>query len=325
MQAEGLEQAQGPGMISVIMPCYDASAHVGKAVASVFAQNYSETELIVVDDGSTDASVEILQALAMEHAPRMTLLFQDRLGPYAARNLGLAHAKGDFVAFLDAGDYWETDFLEKLLAALLDSGADLAYCGWQNLGEQSADREPYVPPKYEDGDMVSAFLEGCPWPIHAALIRRTVVDAVRGFSERLPTSMDYDFWLHMLAHTQKMILVPEVLAFYRWHGGQISKQKWRQVLNTVQVRKDFIHRYPGLVAQIPSARLKDLTDGTLLREAYRAYWKRDLTTAQALFRRAFVHRIWKAGDLKYILPSLMPGLLFHLLVESVDRFREKFV
>lgn len=307
------------------MPCYNAARYVSEAVASVFAQTYLEVELIVVDDGSTDASVEILQTMAMEHAPNMTVLFQDRMGPYAARNLALAHAKGDFVAFLDADDYWRKDFVEKLLAALQDSGADVAYCGWQDLAQQSVDREPYIPPGYEESDMALAFLEGCPWPIHAALIRRTVVDAVRGFSERLNTSMDYDFWLHILAHTQKMVLVPEVLAFYRWHGGQISKEKWREVSNTVQVRKDFIHRYPTLVAQIPTARLRELTDGTLLREAYRAYWKRDLITAQTLFRKAFVRRIWKGGDLKYILPSLMPRPLFRLLVESVDRFREKFV
>ena len=73
------------------------------------------------------------------------------------------------------------------------------------------------------------FVRTCPWPIHAALVKRNIVERLGGFSERRFASMDYDFWLRALAETQNIKRVPEVLAFYRWHNlGQISAVKWRQ-------------------------------------------------------------------------------------------------
>src|SRR5436190_1887000 len=77
-------------------------------------QSYGDVELIIVDDGSSDASPTIAANMAEQHAGRVTLLRTNREGPYPARNVGLAHAHGEFVAFLDADDYWEHDFLEKL-------------------------------------------------------------------------------------------------------------------------------------------------------------------------------------------------------------------
>ena len=98
-----------PSRISVIMPCHNAAAFVEEAVQCVMNQTYPDVELIVVDDGSTDGSIDILQQLAAQYPSRMTLLFQDRMGPYPARNLGLEHAHGGYVAFLDADDYWTPD------------------------------------------------------------------------------------------------------------------------------------------------------------------------------------------------------------------------
>lgn len=310
-------------LISVIMPCYNAARFVEEAVASVMGQTYPAVELIVIDDGSDDRSVEILKSLAARYAPRMKLLFASRLGPYPCRNLGLAQARGSRIAFLDADDYWTPDALEKLNVALDQACADLAYSGWQNLGAGAPGQNPHVPPKYEDGDMAEAFLRSCPWPIHAALVQRGVIDAVHGFSERRFSSMDYDLWLRILARTRRMVRVPEVLAFYRWHGMQISTNRWRQVLDALQARKDFIVHHPDLVAHMAPHKLTELTDGHLIKEAYRAYWKRDLHTALMLFRRAFLRRAWRVGDLKYILPSLFPEPIYRFLVQSVDRERSQ--
>lgn len=318
-----VEQAFDPARISVVMPCYNAAPYVAEAVASVMGQSHSNVELIVVDDGSTDASVGILEELATTYAGRMHLLFQDRMGPYPARNRGLAHARGGKIAFLDADDWWDHDCLAKLDAALDTHDADIAYCGWQNVGEGTPGSDPYVPPDYRDMDMTAEFLRACPWPIHAALVRRPAIDAVRGFSECRFSAMDYDLWLRLYGHTDNIVRVPEVLAFYRWHGGgQISRNKWKQVLDAVKVRQDFAANYPQRVQHLSGKRLYELTRGSLLKEAYRAYWQRDLDTAQALFRRAFLRGIWQATDLKYLVPSLLPVPLFKSLVRASDRFRE---
>ena len=313
-----------PSRISIIMPCYNAAAFVREAVNCVMGQTYPDVELIVVDDGSTDGSIDILQQLAAQHPSRLTLLFQDRMGPYPARNLGLENAHGGRVAFLDADDYWTPDCLEKLSAAMDDQQADIVYCGWQNVGMGAPGTVPYIPPDYSQMDTAAEFLRSCPWPIHAALVRREAIDAVKGFSERRFSAMDYDLWLRLYAHTQKIVRVPEVMAFYRWHDqGQISKTKWKQVLDALQVRRDFVAHHPERIAHLSKDRVIDLSDGYLLREAYRAFWQRNLTDAQKLFRRALLQGLWKAGDLKYLLPALLPDTWFQWLVIKSDRIKEK--
>lgn len=309
--------------ITVIMPCYNSATFIEEAVNSVMNQTYPDVELIVVDDGSTDESPSILQVLATRYAPRIQLLFQNRQGPHHARNLALRQAQGGYVAFLDADDYWRPDALEKLAAALNTQQADIAYCGWQNVGEGAPGTEPYIPPDYSQIDTAEEFLRSCPWPIHAALVRREAIDAVGGLSERCFTAMDYDLWLRLYAHTQKIVRVPEVMAFYRWHDkGQISKTKWIQVLDAVRVRQDFVAQHPEHVAHLSKKRINELIGGTLLLEAYRAYWKRNLLDAQKLFRHAFFNGYWKASSLKYMLLALLPKAAFTFLVHAADRLKE---
>jgi glycosyltransferase involved in cell wall biosynthesis len=315
-----MSESFAPNRISVIMPCYNAAAFVEEAVNSVMNQTYADFELLVVDDGSTDGSIDILQQLAARHSPHLNLILQHHLGPYPARNIGLKQAHGGLVAFLDADDYWSPDTLEKLAAALDVNTADIAYCGWQNVGEGSPGKEPYLPPDYGQIDTAAEFLRSCPWPIHAALVRREVIDAVNGFSERCFSAMDYDLWLRLYAHTQRLVRVPEVLAFYRWHDkGQISSVKWKQVLDAWLVRRDFVRNNPSLVAHIPTALLRELTDQCLLDAGYTAYWKRDLATSQKLFRQALKIGHWRLKDLKYFLPALLPENMYRSLIMRTDK------
>ena len=302
------------------MPCFNAVAFVEQAMHSALEQDYGNVELIVVDDGSTDGSREVLARVASQNGDRVAVVHQSNKGPYPARNAGLKRARGTLIAFLDADDYWTKDCLRKLSDVLESGAADVAYCGWQNVGEGAPGRQPYLPPQYEAGDVVAAFLKSCPWPIHAALVRKAVIDGVGGFSTRRFTSMDYDLWLRILATSRKIARVPEVLAFYRWHGpGQISALKWRQVLDAWQVRRDFVGKHPQLVAHLDRDTLDELVDGSLLKAGYAAYWKRDLISAQRLFRRVLGRGHWRLKDARFLLPSLLPGGLYRRLVAIADR------
>lgn len=308
----------GVPLISVIMPCFNAAPYLAEAVESALGQSHGNVELFVVDDGSTDGSDAILARLADAHPGRLQLLYTARLGPYPARNEGIRQARGDFIAFLDADDWWLPDTLEKLYTAIDEHDADIAYCGWQNVGE-GVYSAPYVPPAYEEEDAVAHFVRTCPWPIHAALIRRSLVERLGGFSERRYASMDYDFWLRALALTQRIKRVPEVLAFYRWHSqGQISTVKWRQVLDALDAQQAFIRTNPRLVAHLPEARLRELTEGQVLQQAYRAFWKRDLVSAQKLFRHSAMNGTYRLQDLVHVLAALLPFPLFRGLVMVAD-------
>jgi len=137
-----------PALISVVMPCYNAAPYVEEAIECVLRQSYRQVELIVVNDGSHDASAEIIARLADGNPDRISVLHQTNSGPYAARNQGLSHARGNFVAFLDADDYWHPDALRQLHAAMTQTLADVAYCGWQNVGESAVNTQPHIPPDY---------------------------------------------------------------------------------------------------------------------------------------------------------------------------------
>jgi glycosyltransferase involved in cell wall biosynthesis len=315
-----MESKQKLPLISVIMPCYNARPYVEEAVGCVLGQTYPEVELIVIDDGSNDGSREVLEGLVAVHSGRIRLLLQNRVGPYPARNHGLRYANGEFIAFLDADDTWLPDFLESLYKTLDGGEADLAYCGWQNFGDGAPGTEAYIPPAYEEGDPVTEFLSTCPWPIHAALVRRTVIDAVGGFSEQRFSSMDYDLWLRILGHTRRMVRVPEVLAFYRWHnGGQVSSVKWRQVLDTLAAQNAFLRGHPKLAGHLPLEKVKDLTEGQVLRQAYRAVWRRDLVSAQRLFRHVASTGTFRLSDLRHVIAALLPMFLYRRIAELSER------
>ena len=309
-----LAKPHGKPLISIIMPCYNAAAYLEKAVESVFSQTIKNIELIVIDDGSTDQSLEILSSLKIAH-PQILILQQENKGPYPARNRGLEQAQGEYIAFLDSDDYWSEDCLEQLLKKITDADADLSYCGWQNIMEAGENGPPYIPPAYEKEDIVKRFLHGCPWPIHAALVKKAIVSQIKGFSTHHFSSMDYDFWLRLSTVTQNIAQVPEVLAYYRWHDkGQISSIKWRQVLDAWSVRKGFISANPELVAHLSTETIDSLLNAPLSRQAYEAFWRRDHLSAQKLFRSILKKNCWKAGDLKYIMLSLLPLTLFKWLV-----------
>jgi glycosyltransferase involved in cell wall biosynthesis len=303
------------------MPCFNAERFVEEAVRSVMEQTQPGVELIVVDDGSTDSSRQVVARLAEAYAGRITTGQQDRAGPYAARNRGLALSGGEYVAFLDADDWWSRDCLEKLLAPLVaDPDLALAYCGWQNVGLEGVRGKPFVPPDYEAEDKTTRFLRAAaPWPIHAALVRRSVIDQVGGFDLDLPTCMDYDLWLR-IGMSRRIARVPEVLAFYRHHdSGQITSTQGRQARNSWLVKRKFVRQHPEAVRHLSAGQLRELIDGGLLRRGYDNFWRRDLASAQQIFRFALVRGACGLKDLPYVLPACLPAGLYQRLVTRRDQ------
>jgi hypothetical protein len=132
--------------------------------------------------------------------------------------------------------------------------------------------------------------------------------------------MDYDFWLRALALTRNIVRVPEVLAFYRWHdAGQISAIKWRQVLDALSVQQDFVRANPQLVAHVPVHRLRELTEGRVVQQAYGALWKRDLPSAHKLFRHVALARTFGFRDMRHAMSALLPISAYRWLVGHMDR------
>lgn len=302
------------------MPCHNSAATLAETVASALGQTYGNLELIVVDDGSTDASLAVLQKLQAGDS-RIKLITQQNRGAGPARNRGIAASAGEFVAFLDADDTWTPDCLEKLYAGLAEApDAALAYCGWRNLGLEPQCCRPYIPPDYEDDSKLERFLTKCPWPIHAALVRRRALAEVGGFDEQWTSCMDFDLWLR-LGGFRKVVRVPEVLAFYHHQPGrpQITSNRARIALNHWRIQWKFIGEHPEIVARLGRGRIRAMTHGELMQRGFVAYWKRDLPTARIIFRQVMRRGYGGLRDWRYMLPSLLPERWHRKLITIFER------
>lgn len=301
-------------VISVIMPCFNAEKYLAEAIESVLEQTFKDIELIIVDDGSTDGSAAVLG----RYSSRIKLLRQENRGPMYARNRGIAEASGEFVAFLDADDFWRKDCLELLYKSLTNCDAAIAYCGWQNLGPGDYVGPLYLPPDYESDDKIKSFLSTCPWPIHAALSRRSAIIDAGGFSTHHAACEDYDLWLRIGA-VNRIVLVPEVLAFYRHHSAaQVSRKRWLAAHSILNIKKDFLAAHPEIESQLSRKELRELLGQRFIKEGFQCYWKRDLESAQPIFRAALRIGAWKLRDLQYLIPALLPKDLYRTLISRLD-------
>lgn len=309
--------------ISIIMPCHNAATHLSASIGSVMAQTFQDWELIAVDDGSTDTTLGWLDE---QTDPRIHVQSQVNLGVSAARNAGLANARGRYVAFLDADDTWAPLFLEKMLTALQSRPeAILAYCGWQNLGLPGKRSEPFVPPDYETPTKAEILFAGCRWPIHAALAKREAVLTAGGFNTHLSNAEDYALWLRV-ATTAPIVRVPEVLAFYHFHGeAQASANKAQSALHHLHAQQRYLAQHPDFNATLGRKRARTLMFGELLKRGYACYWQRDLLAARQIFRAVMKQGHGTFTDWKYMLPAWLPESWHRRLIGHIDRDNHKLV
>ena len=308
--------ADAAPLITVIMPCFNAAVHVLAGMGSVLAQTWRDIELLVIDNASTDDTVRAVESVK---DPRVRLLRESKRGVSAARNLGIARARGRFIAFLDSDDSWATDCLEKLHAALAAvPSAGLAYCGWQNVGLGGRRGEPYVPPDYEGPDKLARILPDCPWPIHAALTRTEAVREAGGFDERFAYAEDFGLWLRIAA-AHPIVRVPEVLAFYHHHDGpRATRDLVRAARQLYAVQRDFLARQPLAAQRIGYRKARALINERMMERAFERYWQRDLDSAHAIFRLALRSGAARPKDWRYVLPAALPLPLFRALVHWAD-------
>jgi len=208
-------------LVSVIIPTYNRAAWVRQAAASVLAQTWRHFELLVVDDGGTDATLETLAPF------RRRLQFirrRRRRGVAAARNLGAAAARGEWLAFLDSDDLWLPDKLARQLA-FLAARPELLICQTDEVWVRGGVRVN-KPPTHEkvEGRIFLQSLKRCAVSPSAVILHRRLFEEAGGFDEGLPAAEDYDLWLR-LSWRHEVGLVKEPLVVKRGgHADQLSRQ-----------------------------------------------------------------------------------------------------
>jgi glycosyltransferase involved in cell wall biosynthesis len=203
--------------VTVIVPAYQAAPFIEVALRSLQQQTAVPEQVVVVDDGSTDDTAAIAERLGA------TVIRQQQRGPGAARNRGLQEAKGDFVAFLDADDWYAPDKLDRSVNQLRQLGAAcIASDAWLVRGDRVEGRK-------NDGRTVPAvltqefLLRGNPIICSSVVARRTAVEEVGCFDESpdLVATEDYDLWLR-LAQREPIAYLAQPMTFYRAHPGSLS-------------------------------------------------------------------------------------------------------
>ena len=150
-EQSGVEQKQP--LVSVIMPAYNAEEYISEAVQSVMAQTYTNWELLILDDCSTDGTADKARCFS-DLDPRITLYSNPKnIGVALTRNKGMALAKGSWVALLDSDDIWHKDKLEKQLVAAENTGADIIYCSYSLMDKNGEHLSDFIVPErtsYDD-------------------------------------------------------------------------------------------------------------------------------------------------------------------------------
>lgn len=173
--------------LSIVIPAYNAAETIAETLASVQAQTFPNWEAIVVDDGSSDETVEIANQLAAKDS-RIRLLSQPNQGVSAARNRGLGLTNFDWLLFLDADDWLSSKYLERMTEVIAaDSSLDAVHCGVKWVAPGGTFHEQYGP-SLTDLFPVAACC--CPITIHSCVFRKALVEAVGGFDTSLRTAED---------------------------------------------------------------------------------------------------------------------------------------
>lgn len=202
--------------VAVVIPAYNHARYVAEAVASAAAQGDCVAEIVVVDDGSSDATAEVVRGIA---EPRLRLITQTNSGPSAARNRGWRSTSSPWIFFLDADDSFAPGALPALLSAVRSGGATEIPYGFQ---EVYADDFAGAPRFTTDlarvsGDLLGAIASGYGATIFVGLFPRTAIEAIGGFDESVHHGEDFDFALRV-ALRNRFLRVEQPVYRARMHG-----------------------------------------------------------------------------------------------------------
>ena len=310
------DPSSDPPPVSVVLPAYNRAGAIRGAVESVLRQSFTNFELIVVDDCSTDATAAEVAEIA---DPRVRLIrHAENRGASAARNTGIREARGPWVAFQDSDDEWLPLKLEKQMARLMAPGAEYvaAYCGMLILGVPEAGGAEaggrpvisYMPrPDLAriEGDILPTLMRTSIVSTQTLVARRDLLTQIGGFDEAMPALIDWECMLR-LAPLGPVACVDEPLVLQRFSANSITRNARRRA----EARERAVEKHRTTLARDPSA---------LARLYYIVGGEHRLTGNHAAARRALAKaRALDPGNPRIWAMSLYLALIRHLPRPSTD-------
>ncbi|MGD9686268.1 MAG: glycosyltransferase family 2 protein [Desulfobacter sp.] len=222
--------------ISVIIPTFNRAWTLKRAVDSALAQDYPHREIIVVDDGSTDGTRDLLAG----YRDKIRVLVQENKGVSAARNLGIQESRGSFIALLDSDDAWETNKL-SCQAAFFQSKPGAMICQTEEIWIRNGKRvNPKKKHKKPSGMIFEPSLKLCLVSPSAVMIRKQLFEQKGVFNEAFPVCEDYDLWLRVSHDTPVYLIDTPLTVKTGGHGDQLSathsqdKYRIQSILNLIE-------------------------------------------------------------------------------------------
>lgn len=222
--------------VSVVIPTYNCVSLLPLAVQSAFDQTRPPDEVVIVDDGSTDATPDLLRELSARYGGRLTCVGKANGGEGSARNAGVAAAKHEFIAFLDQDDRWAPEKLERQMAAFAaDPALALVFTAYWRVTPQGARSLVCLPDWNPDPLAVwRALIAGSSMTPSTVVVRKAALQAVGPFDEVLRVGCDWDMWLRLAVSGIRTTYLRTPLMDYLWHDGNLSRDR-RHISQAAQV------------------------------------------------------------------------------------------
>lgn len=246
----------GDPLVSIVIPAFNAGPWIADAVESALAQTWRNIEVVVVDDGSTDGTSQIVESISDS---RLRLFRQPNAGAAAARNHGMELSRGDFFQFLDADDMLGADKLSRQVDALEHAPrGSVASCAWGKFTATRASTVFEPEPVWAESDpvqwLIGSLSGGGMMQPAAWLVPREVAEAAGPWNETLSLHDDGEFFTRVLLAASRNVFVPEAEVFYREVSGSLSRRRGRAAITSAFAVCAARHRYLLAVADTRATR-----------------------------------------------------------------------
>jgi len=231
--------------VSVVIATYNRARFLPETIESVLKQRFRDFELIVVDDGSTDETREVLRS----YGDRVRSFYQENRGPSAARNLGIRQARGQWIAIQDSDDLCTPDHLEVLFGfAEKNPGLGMVFANGAYLGGPEHNRETIIPEEKsrrlaQQGVKLADLFDKSIVRLQAALISREYLEAIGGLDENLHICMDLDLAFRLFMR-YPVTYLDRVVFLYRKHEGNIGRNQELRLLENIRVIEKLLREFP---------------------------------------------------------------------------------
>lgn len=235
------------GLVSVVIANFNMANFLPKAIESILSQTYDNLEIVIVDDGSTDNSKEVM--CRYELNPKVRCIYQPNLGQPKAKNAGVFNSNGEFIAFCDADDIWDSKKLEKQIPCFdRDPNIGVVYSNAVYIDKNDiAVHSDYKLKKYSGNITNELFVKNC-IPFGTAVVKTECFINYGGFNESIPMGIDWELWLRLSVHF-KFFFLNETTYYYRVWDGQMSRNYRGRYSNAETIMKQFLLQYPEGVSK----------------------------------------------------------------------------